>query len=403
MRHLKFLVLDAQPSQRRNTAFILQQVVMGQVHQAANGEEALERLHRCGGVDIAICNLHTLGTDGLTFLRAVGEAGLTRAVLISGPLEASLKKATIAMIHCLGMYFLGDQETRFNIAEMQLLVDGFRTAHDAPGRPSPMAPPSLCEILHGFDRDQFEPYYQPKMTLQSGELQGAEVLARWNHPQLGVLAPGHFLPVMEEHELMDKLLVRMLEKGLALQQTLSGSLPAPQLAFNVQAAQLASRTFSEQIETALSQYRMPANNLMFEITETNLVGSTANHLENLIRLRLMGCGLAMDDFGTGYSSLKRLLDFPFSQLKLDGSFVRELASRPGSRAVIEGAVRLAGSLDLSLVVEGVETPEQRDQLSRLGCTIGQGFGLARPMSGQHFLQYCLEASPKEQKHLISAC
>jgi len=402
MRHLNYLVLEAQPFHRRNTVGSLQQVVTGQVHQAAGGEEALELLQRCGGVDIAICNLHTTGTAGLAFLRAVGEAGLVRAVLICGPLEASLKKATMAIIRSLGMYVLGGQETTPDIAQMQVLVDEFRAVKESPEPPLPTAPPSLAEILQGFNEDQFTPYYQPKVALHSGQLQGAEVLARWNHPQLGVLAPGYFLPAMEEHHLMDKLFVRMLEKGLALQQALSGNMPEPELAFNVQAAQLASRTFTEQVETTLRQYRIPANKLMFEITETDLVGSTTNHLENLIHLRLMGCGLAMDDFGTGYSSLQRLLDFPFSQLKLDGSFVRDLESRPGSRAVIEGAVRLAESLGISLVVEGVETPEQQEQLIELGCSVGQGFGLARPMPGEHFLQYCLKASHAEENLLISA-
>ncbi|MBK5408900.1 EAL domain-containing response regulator [Pseudomonas sp. TH34] len=402
MRHLNYLVLEAQPFHRRNTVGSLQQVVTGQVHQAASGEEALELLHCCGGVDIAICNLHTTGTAGLTFLRTVGEARLVRAVLLCGPLEASLRKATVAMIRSLGMYFLGGQEAMPDIAQMQVLVDELRAVPESPAPQLPAEQPSLAEILLGFNDDQFVPYYQPKMTLHSGEQQGAEVLARWNHPQLGVLAPGYFLPAIEEHHLMDKLFVRMLEKGLALQQALSGDMPEPELAFNVQAAQLASKTFAEQVETTLRQYQVSANKLMFEITETDLVGSTANHLENLIHLRLMGCGLAMDDFGTGYSSLKRLLDFPFSQLKLDGSFVRDLESRPGSRAVIEGAVRLAESLAISLVVEGVETAEQQKQLIKLGCSVGQGFGLARPMSGEHFLQYCLEASHTEENLLISA-
>jgi EAL domain-containing protein (putative c-di-GMP-specific phosphodiesterase class I) len=110
----------------------------------------------------------------------------------------------------------------------------------------------------------------------------------------------------------------------------------------------------------------------------------------------------MDDFGSGYSSLQRLCDLPFTQLKLDGSFVRELESRPGHRAVIESAVRLADSLGLSLVVEGVETSEQQEQLRRMGCSIGQGYGLARPMSGTHFYQYCLDVEYGRRDYLFTA-
>jgi EAL domain-containing protein (putative c-di-GMP-specific phosphodiesterase class I) len=402
MQPISFLVLDTQHCERQRIVALLQPLEPGPVHQASTGQEALEGLHRCGGVDIAICNLRTAGRDGLTFLREVSKAGLARAILITGQMDASLRSAAHSMITCLGMQVLGDMGQTSDAEQIQIVLDAYRAGGDKLVTPELNAPPSLADIQRAFDDDEFEPYYQPKIMLNSGELKGAEVLARWNHPRLGILSPAYFLPTLETHHLIDELLARLVKKGLMLQKILAQFRPTVELAFNVHARQLGSATFVDEVEKALNGFRLPAHGLVFEITETGLVNATANSLENLIRLRLMGCGLAMDDFGSGYSSLQRLCDLPFTQLKLDGSFVRELESRPGHRAVIESAVRLADSMGLSLVVEGVETSEQQEQLRRMGCSIGQGYGLARPMSGTHFYQYCLDVEYGRRDYLFTA-
>ncbi|MFC6299287.1 EAL domain-containing protein [Pseudomonas sp. CCM 7893] len=402
MQPISFLVLDAQLCERQRIVALLQPLEPGPVHQASTSQEALEGLRRCGGVDIAICNLRTAGRDGLTFLREVSKAHLARAILITGQMDASLRSAAHSMITCLGLQVLGDLGQTSDVEQIQVVLDAYRAGSDKLVTPELDAPPSFAEIQRAFDDDEFEPYYQPKFMLNSGELKGAEVLARWNHPRLGLLSPAYFLATLEAHHLLDKLLARLLEKGLMLQKALALTGLSVELAFNVHATQLGSTTFVDKIEKALNRLGLPAHGLLFEITETGLVNSTVNSLENLIRLRLMGCGLAMDDFGSGYSSLQRLCGLPFSQLKLDGSFVRELESRPDHRAVIESAVTLADSLGLSLVVEGVETSEQQAQLHRMGCSIGQGYGLARPMPTTRFFQYCLDAERDKRNYLLTA-
>ncbi len=138
----------------------------------------------------------------------------------------------------------------------------------------------------------------------------------------------------------------------------------------------------------LTEFHLPPSSVMFEITETGLISAPASSLENLVRLRIMGCGLAMDDFGAGYSSLDRLCEFPFSQIKLDRTFVQKMKTQPRSCAVISSVVALAQALGISLVVEGVESDEQRVRLIELGCSIAQGYLFARPMPEQHFLDYC---------------
>jgi EAL domain-containing protein (putative c-di-GMP-specific phosphodiesterase class I) len=128
---------------------------------------------------------------------------------------------------------------------------------------------------------------------------------------------------------------------------------------------------------------------MFEITESGLLSAPANSLENLVRLRMLGCGLAMDDFGAGYSSLDRLSELPFNQIKLDRTFVHKMQSQPRSAAIISCSVALARALDITLVLEGVETVEQQARLIELGGTLAQGFLFARPMPESHFIDFCM--------------
>ncbi|MBH3548591.1 two-component system response regulator cyclic di-GMP-specific phosphodiesterase RocR, partial [Pseudomonas aeruginosa] len=224
--------------------------------------------------------------------------------------------------------------------------------------------------------------------LDGGGLIGAEVLARWNHPHLGVLPPSHFLYVMETYNLVDKLFWQLFSQGLATRRKLAQLGQPINLAFNVHPSQLGSRALAENISALLTEFHLPPSSVMFEITETGLISAPASSLENLVRLRIMGCGLAMDDFGAGYSSLDRLCEFPFSQIKLDRTFVQKMKTQPRSCAVISSVVALAQALGISLVVEGVESDEQRVRLIELGCSIAQGYLFARPMPEQHFLDYC---------------
>jgi EAL domain-containing protein (putative c-di-GMP-specific phosphodiesterase class I) len=180
----------------------------------------------------------------------------------------------------------------------------------------------------------------------------------------------------------------LFEQGLALHQRMSAQGMIISLAFNLHPAQLACSTLTERIPRMLKRAHVPATCIIFEITESGLLSAPANSLENLVRLRILGCGLAMDDFGAGYSSLDRLSELPFSEIKLDRAFVSKMQSQPRSAAIISCSVALAQALDISLVIEGVETTEQRNRLIGLGCTTAQGYLFARPMPQNHFIDYC---------------
>lgn len=389
MQDLTVLVLEDEPFQRLVTVTALRKILPGSILQASDGYEAISLLSACDAVDILLCDLKMAGMDGLAFLRHASSSGKVGAVVLCSELDPVLRQATVAMIHCLGLTFLGDLGKPFRLEDFRHLVKRYREfCSPVPQRLSPAELPTLGDVQRGLDNGEFEAYYQPKFTLQEQIMVGAEVLARWKHPQWGVLTPAHFLSVMEEHNLVGRLFWQLFEQGLSLQQRLNLQAQAINLAFNLHPSQLACTALTERIPLMLKRAQVPATEVMFEITETSLIRAPAFSLENLVRLRMLGCGLAMDDFGAGYSSLERLSELPFNQVKLDRVFVRKMQSQPKSAAIVSCAVALARALDISLVIEGVETEEQRSRLIELGGTIAQGFLFARPMPERHLIEFC---------------
>ncbi|MDT4845605.1 EAL domain protein [compost metagenome] len=325
------------------------------------------------------------GLDGLAFLRHASEAGLVQGVILSSAVEPSLRRATLDMIRCLDLDCLGDLGKPFDIERAARFLGTYRPRPATPHEvQDSVAPPSPEEIREGLGKGEFEAYFQPKVSMSNQQLEGAEVLARWRHPRRGVLPPSQFLPQMQAHGLIDALFWQLLGQGLDLQRELEHQGRKLNLAFNIQAEQLAPFDFAERISAALDQAGLPGEGLTFELTETGLLQAPASSLETLVRLRLLGCGLAMDDYGAGYSSLDRLCELPFSQLKLDANFVRRLESQPRSSTILGNTVALSQALGLSLVVEGVETEAQRSRLLALGCEVAQGFLFARPLDGEAF-------------------
>jgi len=271
---------------------------------------------------------------------------------------------------------------------------GNRAASKHAADPAPR--PDLDDIQRGLAAAEFEAYFQPQFRLRDGSLFGAEVLARWNHPQWGVLAPDRFLPAMEaSHDadlLCGQLFDLMLAQGLSLQRELASRSLRLELAFNVPPALLAAPDFATRIGRMVADAGLPTDGLTFELTERGGIDDPRMDriLDTILRLRMMGCGVSMDDLGQGHSSLARLCQFPFSQIKLDGSFVRGLDHCRASRAVATAALALAHELDADLVAEGVETPSQRRRLIAMGCQIGQGFGLSPPLRQPDLLRRMAE-------------
>jgi diguanylate cyclase (GGDEF)-like protein len=222
-----------------------------------------------------------------------------------------------------------------------------------------------------------EVHYQPVVDITSNEVSGCEALLRWRHPHRGMISPAEFIPIAEETGLINELGDWVLRTACAE----AASWPSPtMLAVNVSPVQFASQTLALRVAGALAASGLPASRLELEITETVLIRDDEAALAILHQLRSIGVRIALDDFGTGYSSLSYLQRFPFDKVKIDRSFIRDIASPGGSSSIVQAVVTIAAARDMITTAEGVETTGQLDVLRTLGCTQMQGylFSAARP-------------------------
>ena len=238
---------------------------------------------------------------------------------------------------------------------------------------------------------EFVLFYQPQLHLRTGRIVGVEALIRWNHPDRGLLMPGIFLPVAEESGLITEISNWVLQEAceqLAAWRQLG--VRGLRMAVNVAPSQFNSSETWDILTSLLAQTKIDPSALELELTESAFVGRMEDAAQNLKMLKETGVSIALDDFGTGFSSLRLAKDLPVDALKIDRSFVRNLPRSKEDAAITQAIIRLARGLDLRVVAEGVENPEQLAFLRKEGCDEMQGFYLARPMAADDCLRQILQ-------------
>ena len=236
------------------------------------------------------------------------------------------------------------------------------------------------ELRNAIESDQLVLHYQPKVDLTTGELAGVEVLVRWQHPVRGLLPPNDFVPLAEHTTLIKPLTLHVLNRALAQVVEWDRQGRRLSVAVNVSARNLLDPDFADAVAACLALAGVEPERLELEITETVLMANPARAMEVLSRLSEMGIALSIDDFGTGYSSLDYLKRLPVNVLKIDKSFVMNMAADPADAMIVRSTIDLARNLGLRVVAEGIEDQSAYDMLQSLGCHVGQGFLMSRPVS-----------------------
>ena len=232
-----------------------------------------------------------------------------------------------------------------------------------------------------LDQGQIRAHFQPQISTFTGEVSGFEALARWHHPERGLVAPGVFLPTLERVGLLEKLGVVILHDALqSITRWDKAGLAVPHVSVNFSAAELGSPQLPDRIRWALDRFHLEPGRLTVEILES-VVTRTDNDMivRNIAALSDMGCGIDLDDFGTGQTSLANIRRFALRRLKIDRSFVTRIDEDPGQQRVCSAILSLAERLGLETVAEGVETSGEQAMLAQIGFTHAQGFGIGRPM------------------------
>lgn len=247
------------------------------------------------------------------------------------------------------------------------------------------------DLRDALSGDQLEVYYQPKVNLVSGKMVGMEALVRWNHPQCGFMSPQQFIPVAEESGLINEIGDWLLRQTASQQrdwQVMDYQIVP--VAVNLSARQLSQKDFIEKLQNLLTEFALSPTCIDLELTESMVMDLSGGNLSVVNRLSEAGFHLSLDDFGTGHSSLSRLKAMPVQSLKIDQSFVRDIASDENDRAIVSATVMLAHALGLTVVAEGVETQEQLDFIRELRCEEYQGYLFSHPLAAHEVVKYLVK-------------
>ena len=241
-------------------------------------------------------------------------------------------------------------------------------------------------VRRAIENNELSLWYQPKLSLSTGRCVGVEALVRWNHPQRGIVPPDQFIPLAEQAGIIADLSDWVLNAALAQYRAWRDRGLVMPIAINLSMHDLHNPRLPERVHELLGQWRVPPGDLHIEITESSLMLDPARALETVTRLRSLGAVIAIDDFGTGYSSLGYLKRLPVDELKIDKSFVQELATDDDDLAIVRSTIRLGHELGLSVTAEGIENAASFSLLRELGCDVAQGYYIGRPKPASEVAQ-----------------
>ena len=244
-----------------------------------------------------------------------------------------------------------------------------------------------AELRHAISGHELLLHFQPKIDISSNTVNGVEALVRWQHPRLGLVYPDAFIVLAETSGLIKQLTHEVLRLTLKqIQEWRSKQVSLP-IAMNVSAVNLQDKDFPESVAAMLAEYDLPSNLLELEVTETTIMTEPLRAIENIRKLSKMGVIISIDDFGTGYSSLSYLQKLMVAKIKIDKSFVMEMATSEHDEVIVRSIIDLAHNLGLKALAEGVETQYALDKLREMGCDSAQGYFMSKPLPAEQLLEW----------------
>ncbi|MCC2656922.1 MAG: response regulator [Panacagrimonas sp.] len=339
--------------------------------------------------EVIVLDLVMPTMDGVEVIGRLAQAGCTSRLVIASGVGSRVLDAARRAASEHGLQIVGVLSKPFQAEAARALLRAAKEVspsarHERDARV--FAPIAESDLMAGMQRGEFRLVYQPKVETRTGRLRGFEALLRWQHPQRGSIAPDRFIPVAEHTGLIRSLTDLVLEMGLDwLGRTFGES--EVELSINVSGAHLDGADFAHRAVALCRAHRLPPSRITIELTETAAMQDAVASLALFTQLRTQGFALSVDDFGTGYSSMVQLVRLPFSEMKIDRSFVMTALQNPESRIVVECISHLAHGLGLSIVAEGVEDRAAARFLAELGCDLLQGYAISRPLETDQVLPW----------------
>lgn len=401
----RIVILDDEPDVARTVAMVVESVGLQPLitpTAEAFFAEIDNRMPEFIALDLVMPDM-----DGVEVMRRLAERQCSaHVIVISGLGGRVLGAAELSALEH-GLNILGVLAKPFSSRQLRDLLIQARPSVPAPATRLQTAEAVVTErqLLAALETGQLQLAYQPKVHCARGHLAGFEALLRWHHPDHGVIMPDRFIPRAERLGLMDLITREVLQQGLAwfsrhfdacapCYSDADGTpaMPFPTMSFNVSAKNLQDIDFADILQDICRQHAVNCDQVILELTETSAMDDPVTSLDLMTRLRMKGFQLSLDDFGTGYSSMSQLVRLPFSEIKVDKTFVMNANRSRESRTAIRSIVELGHNLDMHATAEGVEEQATLEFLQDIGCDLAQGYHIARPMYGDQALAWCRNRS-----------
>lgn len=385
------LVVDDSDLQRASATHCLRDMGLSSIYEAGDGQDALTILYSVPQQPaVMLLDLELPGMDGIEVLQHLqGVSERPEIVLLSGS-DAVLISAVATMAEAMGISLLGAYRKPITPGLLARTLSRYgKSRRSKEGSRvqaySPFPDPEPENLRRAITQGEIIPHYQPKLNLQPAgssqlpQLAGWEALARWTNTEGTSYTPGQFIPLAEQEELIGPLTLKLLDQVLVDLTSWQQQGVTTSVAINLSAVSLTDPALAGEIIQRVTAAGIAPRQLSFEITETALVMDLPSALATISRLRLKGFGFSIDDYGTGFSSMQQLSRFPFTELKIDRSFVQDAPKQQHVRQILQSAVEMGRRMGITSVAEGVETPEELELLKTMGCRQIQGYLIALPM------------------------
>lgn len=378
----RVLVIDDNSLVRDMLDTLLSQIGVARVDLADGADSALELMMRDDSrYDVIFCDLQMPGKDGIELIRDVARIKQGMSVVLMSGEDGSVLHAAADLATRLGLHVAGVMAKPFSIdAVREALLRSRETIRRTARGPQPVV--DITELRLALERREIVPHYQPKVDIATRRMSSVEALARWIHPERGMITPDRFIPLAEEHGLIDGLTDIMLDRAIEQsRQWKNAGLPS-KVSVNLSVDSLGRLDLPEHLAAAVTKAGLETAGIVLEVTESRFTDNPTSLIDITTRLRLKRFELSIDDFGTGFSGLRQLQRLPFTELKVDRAFVSGASRDHRARMILETSVELARKLGLSVVAEGVETQEDWDLVAALGCDQAQGYFISRPLPAE---------------------
>ncbi len=382
---ISVLLVDDDFIMHRVTTTILSDLGIKKVRNALSGPKALEILSdHPDETELIICDLNMPEMDGVEFMRHLAQQQYSNSLILTSGEDIRILRTVekLALEHDLKV--VGVIEKPVTPAKINEIMETFDQI-SSEGTKILTDIFRVEEFVEALKHDQLDVFFQPKVNLMSSQVVGVEALVRWNHPSRGLIRPDAFIPMAEDHGLINQLTQQVCKKSIKYASEAKDKGFDLNIAINISVDALNDLDWPDHVAKQVENAGLDHSSVTFEITESRLMEHISVALDILSRLSLKRFNLSIDDFGTGYSSMEQLQRIPFSELKIDRAFVNGASADNSARAILESSVLLAKKLNMSIVAEGVENQQDWDLLMDLDVDQVQGYFISRPLAFDQFL------------------